>query len=162
MTTTTTLANVVSTLQNDIVNILKADVTAFTITFAEDRATTTRVLGNLKIVDGIPSKQLREGGFPLIVVHTPEVDESRLTMSKHRSEMTVHIEIIDRREGNVRVITDRVKDALQNAQSTTKGDGYWWYGRRVRSNLNFTFLPNEEGKAVWHMNLFFTYLWSGS
>jgi hypothetical protein len=159
--TTTTLANVVSTLQNDIVSILRADNTVFTVTFA-DGTTETRVLDNLKIVDGIPTKQLREGGFPLIVVHTPEVDESRLTMTKHRSEMTVHVEIIDRKEGNVRVITDRIKDALQNAQSTTKGDGYWWYGRRVRSNLNFTFLPNEEGKAVWHMNLFFTYLWSGN
>lgn len=159
--TTTSMANVVQTLHTSIIDILQTDTTSLNITYADGTIGTT-TLSDQNVMDGIPVKQLREGGFPIIVVHTPEVDESRLTMTKHRNELLVHVEIIDRREKNVRIFTDAVKDALQNAQNTTKASGYWWYGRRVRSNLNYTFLPNEEGKAVWHMNIFFTYLWTGS
>jgi len=157
---TTSMANVVQTLQSKIIDILNSDSTTLSFTTAEGTATSS--LSTMKIMDGIPVKQLREGGFPLIIVHTPEISDRRLTLRKYLSELTVHIEIIDRREGNVRILTDAVKDSLQNSESTTKGEGYWWYGRRVTSNLNYTFLSNEEGKAVWHMNLFFTYLWTGS
>ena len=156
------MANAIQNLQADIINILKADTAVLTTTNAADESQTTRIM-DLKIVDGVPSNLLKGTGFPFIIVHTPEEDSSRLTMTKHRTEFIVHIEIIDRREGNVRILTDAVKYALQNAQTTTKGHGYWWYGRRVRSNLNYIFLQGEQGsKPVWHMNLFLTYLWTGS
>jgi len=158
--TVTTLANVVQTLQSDVLNILRADSASITITYPNG-LTGTITLSDCKILDGVPMKTIWEGGFPLILVHTPEVEESRLTLTKHRSEMTTQIEILDKREGNVRVLVDAVKDALHNAQATTKGDGYYWYGRRVRSNINYSFLGGESDKPVWHASIFMTYFWSG-
>lgn len=163
--TITTLANSVQTLQNTIYNILKSDTTTITFTHA-DSEITTRTLGDLNIMDGIPVQLIEGVGFPYIIVHTPEENSERLTLTKHKTEFNVHIEIIGKYEGNVRTLTDAVKDALHNAQATTKASGYWWYGRRIRTNLNYTYLQSftgkKEGKPVWHMDLFLTYLWMGS
>ena len=164
MSTFSTMSNAVQTLHTDIINILKADTNSLTATYA-DGTTDTFSLSGLKtqILDGVPVGLIKGTGFPYIIVHTPEVEETRLSFSKHKIELNVHIEIITRREGQVRILTDAVKDSLQNSQNTTKADGYCWYGRRVRSNLNYIFLQGELGnKPVWHMNLFISYLWVGS
>jgi len=162
--TITTLANSVQTLQSSIITILKADTATLSFTHADDEVT-TRTLSDLSIMDGVPVQLIKGIGFPHIIVHTPEENTERLTLTKFKTEFNVHIEIIDRYEGNVRILTDAVKDALHNAQTTTKGSSYWWFGRRIRSNLNYNYLPSikgEEGKPVWHMDLFLTYLWTGS
>jgi hypothetical protein len=160
--TITNLANCVQTLQSTIVSILKANTTSLTFTHADD-TTDTRSLSEMKIMDGVPTGLIKGTAFDYIIVHTPEMDSSRLTMTKHKTELTVHIEITGKMEGNVRILTDAVIDALKDAEPTTKASGYWWYGRRIRSNLNYTYLPQENNvaKAVWHMDIFLTYLWTG-
>ena len=160
--TITTLANAIQTLQSNIISILQADTTLLTFTHA-NKTTDSQSLSKLTIVDGIPAGLLRGEGFPYIIVHTPEIDSTRLTMRKHKEEMTIHIEIIDRMEGNVRILLDGVISAINNAQVTTKGSGYWWFGRKMRNNINFTPLEYETGmKPVWHADLFLTYLWTGN
>lgn len=160
--TATTMANAVSTLQNRIVNLLKADTTSLSFSVDGETATQTSTLSEMKIVDGVPSKQIKEGGFPLIIVHTPEESSTRLTMTRFKREFTIHIEILDRREGNVRVLTDGVIDCLHNNQASTKEDSYWWFGRKITTNINYTYLTNDiGGKPVWHMDIFLTYLWTG-
>ena len=157
----TTLADVVQTLQTDVRSILTASTSSIAFTDANG-SSVPQSLSELKIVDGVPMDLIKTAAFPLIIVHTPDVEESRLTLTKFRSDITIHIEVLDRREGNVRKLSDAVKSALYLAQSTTRSDGYMWYARKVRSNINYTFLPGDEGgKPVWHINLFFTYLWTG-
>jgi len=159
--TTTDMSNVVQTLQSSVLSILRSDTASLSITYPEGGSGTT-TLSSMTIVDGIPFEQIKNEGFPIIIVHTPEVDEERITMTKHKIELTIHVEILDRRESYVRIFTDAVKDALYRNQDTTRGSGYWWYGRRVRSNLNHVQLEGEgKMKPIWHMNLFFTYLWTG-
>jgi len=159
--TTTNMGNVVQTLQSSVLSILRSDTASLSITYPEGESGTT-TLSSMKIVDGIPYEQLKNMAFPIILVHTPEVDTKRLTMTKFSTELTIHIEIMDRRESFVRIFTDAVINALNDNQDTTRGSGYWWYGRRVRSNLNHVQLEGEgKMKPIWHMNLFFTYLWTG-
>lgn len=158
----TTLANVVQTLQTDVHSILSADATSIAFTDADSQSV-AQSLSQLKIVDGVPFDLIKNAAFPLIIVHTPEVEESRLTFTKFRSEITIHIEILDRREGNVRMLADAVKSSLYRSQSTTRNSGYMWYARKVRSNINFVFpFDDQGGKPVWHIDLYFTYLWTGS
>ena len=160
--TTTYMSNAIQTLQSSILSILRADTTSLTIAYADGTTGTIKLSADVKILDGIPVDMLKGIGFPYIIVHTPEENTERLTFSKHKTEFTVHIEILDRRESNVRILSDEVKNALDSNQNTTKGSGYTLFGRRIRTNINSVSLPNEEKmKPIWHMNMFFTYLWSG-
>lgn len=158
------MANAVQTLQSSLLAILRANATALTVTYPDD-STGTATINESKILDGVPSDMLKGTGFPYIIVHTPEQDTNRLTLGdsfKLKTEFSVHIEVIDRRERNVRILTDGVIDALFDAQTTTRADGFYLFGKSIRTNVNYTYLPEgAREKAVWHMDLFFTFMWSG-
>jgi len=157
----TTIANVLQTLQSAVVDILRADVNSLTFTH-RDNSTDGTSLSSQHILDGVPTGLQRGEGFPYIIVHTPEMDETWLTLRKQKIELNVHVEIIDRMEQNVRILTDGVRKSMSTNNSVLQSDGYWLFGRRIRTNLNYVFLPGELGmKPVWHMNMFFTFLWTG-
>ena len=158
-------SQIVQNLQSDIITILNTDTTTTTFTYS-DSTTATRSLSNFKIVDGMPSDLLKGTGFPYIIVHTPTERTSKKTLSaKYQSMLEIQIEVYDRREGNVRILIDMVRDAIKRGISTWMDRGMFFLpmGTEIRSTISVSMLPSEPaGKPVWFASLFVPFKWSGS
>ena len=111
------------------------------------------------IYDGDPTTQGRIG-FPYIVIHTPTFVETRFTQTKRWLDFTVRIELYDKKEKNVRQLTDAVRTALATGESRTKVKGYFEQ-RIINSTLSSTFLNDESSQPVWVYVLFAKYQWRG-
>lgn len=111
------------------------------------------------IYDGNPTSQ-SQIGFPFIIIHTPTIAEERLTFSKTTVTLLTKIEIVDKKERNVRELADAVRAALVNKNERTRVKGFT-NERIMNSTLSSRFLPNESSKAVWVYILFVRHYWRG-
>jgi len=135
--TASTYATMVDTLQGIIVSILTNDSTVSGYT--------------TKILDGFPTALTKGAGFPHIIVHTPDTKEERKTQGvnpKFRNTLSVSIEIYSRQEGNVREITDAVRNAIRTNQSSTRASGYAYLDTN-QTSVKHIYLPGEVTYPVW-------------
>lgn len=103
-------SNMVDNIQTTLVTILKAD------TVIDDYTK--------NILDGTPTNLTKNVGYPYILVHTPTFEDTKLTQGyspKYKTQVIVPIEVIDKREGNVRKLCDAVRNSLKTNQATTRG-----------------------------------------
>lgn len=146
--TLTTYGIIESNVQSTIYGILSADSSIATMTN--------------NIMDGMPPNLSKGLGFPYIIIHTPTVEEQRLTNTKFFDLVTVHIQIYDKKEGNVRQLAGYVRNALRTNQSTTRDAALFWYNRSGnRTALNYEFLIDESSQPVWVWDFYATYKWYG-
>lgn len=103
----TTYANVLDNAQTTIRNLLVADSTVTTY--------------SPKVVDGTPEALTRGVGFPIVIVHTPEISEEFYSFTTKKIMITFGIEVVGKVETNVRKLTDAVRNALSANQATTIG-----------------------------------------
>lgn len=163
------LGAISATLQNTIISILNSDTASITFTY-KDNTTGASSLSSFKILDGLPSELLRGTGFPYIIVHTPEENTQRLTAGfapTFVSILEIQIDVVDKMEGNVRLIADRIRQRLYNLRATsgtttgTRPQNFILHygGGITRNNISQQFLP--DGERVWVNTIFVTYRWLG-
>ena len=111
------------------------------------------------IYDGDPSTQSRIG-FPYIVVHTATITEKKFTQRKQEVQLITRVEIIDKKETNVRQLADAVRAALKNDNERTRVKGFMKQ-RILNTTLSSRYLPNELSKPVWVYILFVRHTWRG-
>lgn len=128
---------------------------------SNDSTVTNSTTGTTNIFDGIPTALLRGTGFPTIIVHTPTISEERYTQTRFKIMVTFDIEVIDKKEGNVRVLSDAVRNALSSNQSSLRGNRLTHY-RVADSFLSHTFLADEQSTPVWSNTLQVEFRWCGT
>lgn len=112
---TVTYGTVCTALQTNIYKLLSEDST--NITFENN---ISQSISGMKVIDGSYNFEAKNMTFPLILVHTPTVNDNFYTLSKLSSELDVEIEVFATREKTVRLISDRIRALLQGSQSTTR------------------------------------------
>lgn len=156
--------NIVQTLQSNLITIINSNSTSLTFT-SPDGTTISRSLSNFKVVDGLPVELLRGAGMPTIIVHTPEETTMRHTQELYKSLLEVEMEIFDKREGNVRIIADGIRNAIFNSTNlgTLRDLNYIVipFGESIKSVIRQEFIPNSENLRVWRMSVTYPFRWIG-
>ena len=134
--------NLEDTLHTLIYNILKSDSNILSYTS--------------NIYDGVPVQMRKGTGFPYIIVHTPIVRESQITGSKSRVTLRAHIEVIDKKESNVRKLSGYVRSALKSNRTITFEDNLFNYNIS-NTYLNRNYVDSEMRIPVWHMDIYAEY-----
>lgn len=159
----TTYANSSSNTQSTIYDILSSDTTVFTVrakASGDPNATlTTSLSEGMKVIDGEPTyNQLKNYAFPKVLVHTPTMNEERLTMTKFLITANCRIEVMCTNERDLRNVYDAVRNALKTNQNTTKAATMFWYLSPTSSISNFV---GQNEKVIYTLTMNVRYMVSG-
>jgi hypothetical protein len=119
-------------LQALVINILRNDSAIAVLT--------------TNILDGFPSSLWKNRGFPYILVHTPMVEDQRITTTKFRCVANLEVEVISHEENIARQLYDLVRKALKNNQDTTRGRCCYLY-RNAGSAISSFPIAGDQARA---------------
>ena len=162
--TSSRFSTIVRDLQSDIIDILKADTTTFSITLSEG-GDQDASLSQFTILDGMPTDLIKGTGFPYIIVHTPTEETFKKTLNtKYQSNLEIQIEVYDRRESCVRTLIDMVRSSVLNGIATWRARDMFMMPMDTRihsTSPKVSYLPMDRTKPVWYMSIFIPFKWSG-
>ena len=97
----------------------------------------TTLSNNVNYIGGAyPQKFIDDaGGLPFIVIHKPNISETRYTFTKKTYNIEIDIECFADTAAKLKLISDAVRNALETNQSTT---------RNVNAMFNFTVIGEAE------------------
>ncbi|MHA1868106.1 MAG: hypothetical protein ACTSXD_08555 [Candidatus Heimdallarchaeaceae archaeon] len=149
--TTTTYSNISANAQSTIYNVLASDSTVVSYVQAGPQ---------LNIYDGFPDMSVRSGKSLFILIRSPNDSEDWITLRKKKATITCEIEVYGTKEGDVRLLSDAVRQALRKEHNTFKNANMMW--QNVEStNITPTFLTGEQNQPVWTRTIIFSFMWSG-
>jgi len=136
-------SNIAVQLQSTVINILRNDSTVSGLTS--------------NILDGVPAGLWKGTGFPYILVHTPTIEDTRITTTKIRNDAFMEIEIISHQESVVRTLVDAVRNALKSNQNTTRAENAYLY-RNSSGSMNPFPIPGKQRRSMgWNFTMTIEY-----
>lgn len=115
------------------------------------------------LVDQIPSDLMKGVGFPYIIVNSPTIVETVLTLGPSRKSLFViktKIDIFDRKPMNIRYIADAITNSLRTNLATSRKALVFW-SRTSTEELRSTVLPFEDTYPVWTLSQTIEMKWYG-
>jgi uncharacterized membrane protein len=146
-----TYGTLIDEVQSRIVALLRADTTSVSIR-SKAGETVVTTLADLKIVDGIPKEIQKGTAENYVIVHSGEVHERRLTITKRRVEIHSSVEIVSRREANIRQITDLVRKVIITNERTSNFVGAHLVWCRIET-ANLNFILDSNNVPIYTMDL---------
>jgi hypothetical protein len=130
-------SNVSNELQAQVIALLRADATIAAIT--------------TNILDGSPKEMWDGRGYPYVLCHSPEISETKLTLTKFDMYARILIEVVSEQESVARQLYDAVRDCLKS--NKLRGSKAYHY-RNAGSNLSHSMI-NAGGrmKGYWTMSV---------
>jgi len=123
-------SNVSNETQSVIYNILSSDSTLTALT--------------TNIFDGNPERVVREHGFPMVIINSPEYETRLLTMTKWENNIICGLEVYSKQESNVRRVFDAMVNAIKNGLGELHAGGLW-QPRFTGTSLLKTDNPSDGG-----------------
>ena len=116
---------------------------------------------NATIVDGMPfSQMIRNAGFPYIQIPIPEINEEPYTFTKAVAVIDFSITIYATKASLLREVTDAVRKALREGQTTSSG-AKLKNKNLPTSNYNESILNEQKGTIIYQNTITATYEFRG-